>query len=114
MKTVQEGDGNTETNAEEVIKINLTDATEEEMKEKFAKVAALIEDFKKGSVQADALEKFSKISALIEEYLQNRPCIAESRNEDQQSTRESKVHTSSPTEIADAEEKVSQEEILKR
>ena len=84
------------------------------MKEKFAKVAALIEDFKKGQVKADALEKFSKISALIEEFMQSRAEIAESRNEGQQSTRESKVHPSSQTEKSDTEEKVSQVEILKR
>ena len=72
MQTVQEGGDNKGTNAGEAMKINLTDASEEEMKEKFTKVAALIEDFQKGRIKADALEKFSKISALIEEFMQNQ------------------------------------------
>ena len=72
MQTVQEGGENKGANAGEAMQINLTDASEEEMKEKFAKVAALIEEFQKGRIKADALEKFSKISALIEEFMQNR------------------------------------------
>ena len=111
MQTVKEGGENAEK--EEKV-YNFADFSDEDIKEKFGKVATLIEEFQKDRVKQGALEKFSKISTLIEEFYEKYPQITGSMNEIQESTRESKVHPISLTNVGDAAEKVSKKELLNR